>query len=211
MNFAKPLLVVVEGIDGAGKSTLAANLSLMLADRGHPSLVIRPLAGDQVLLDSVHAAHADASPGPALEDAYQRFLGAYFSYRLLDSARVRIRPAISAGTTVICDRYIGSHRVNQRCFGTDVSAFDPLFARLPQADVTIYLRVPVQVASERLQRRVLSGAGDHRGFLAAAATAFEGFAARERWTVVDGTLPEQTIRESGLAAVGNIDSPSAVC
>jgi dTMP kinase len=193
-------LIAIEGIDGSGKSTLAAGLADALRAMGTQTLLLRPLEPESCLLPALRASHARVAPDLQLSAAREAFLAAYFGYRLIRSAECDIRPALASGSTVICDRYVGSHRVNQKCFGQEVGVFEPLFRSLPTA-LTLFVQVPVAVAAERLARRHAVGAGDGLAFAIMAASQFEELAAAERWTVLDGTCAASRLVAAAIASI----------
>jgi dTMP kinase len=199
-------LIAIEGIDGSGKSTLAAGLADALRGMGTETVLVRPLEPEPFLVPAIRASHARVGPDVHLTAAREAFLAAYFGYRLMKSAECDIRPALADGSTVICDRYVGSHRVNQKCFGQDVRVFEPLFRSLPIA-LTLFVRVDVTVAAERLARRRAVGAGDGLAFAIMAASHFEELAAAERWTVLDGTFP---VSELVAAAISDTQTIATV-
>jgi dTMP kinase len=155
-------LVVIEGLDGAGKNTVAGALSAALADRGaavarfafpryaadvHAELARDALygrAGD--LADSVH--------GMALMFALDR-----------RAAADELRAALAAHDVVLVDRYVASNaaygaaRLHQDAGGgfvewvraTEVERFG-----VPVPQRQLLLAVPEDVAADRAQRRGLA-------------------------------------------------------
>ena len=102
-------LITVAGIDGAGKSTLAAALHGALKDAGHDAVLIgkhtTEVPADAALsayLDSLNAIvyRRDQAVGAACGDHYWLFaLAAWYSLQ----DRLVIQPALQAGTHVILD------------------------------------------------------------------------------------------------------------
>lgn len=102
-------LLAVAGIDGAGKSTLAAGLCSTLNHMGHPTILVGKHTVDvpsndelSPYLDAVNAVvyRRPPSVGPACGDLYWLFALAAW-YALLD--QLIVRPALHAGTHVILD------------------------------------------------------------------------------------------------------------
>jgi dTMP kinase len=196
---SRPLFLVVEGVDGSGKSTLAAAMAERFRSQGRPVELVRPLAPDRRLLEDVRAVDAALDPGGQdLRAVRDNFLAGYFSYRLAVAAVITILPSLARGVTVIADRYVGSHRVNQGVFGADLGASQELLRRLPRPDVTYLLRVPVAVALQRLSARRDKGVGDNQAFITSAVSRFDDLASRCAWRVLDGTLPAEAVVEAAM-------------
>ena len=143
------LLIVLEGVDGAGKSTLQAGLAAFFEALGHTVKLSRePTAGPH---------------GQALRDAARtKRLPAEQELALLLADRVEhvdalIRPALSAGYVVILDRYYFSTVAYQGAAGIDrqrVLDLNEAFA--PKPDALLILDLPVPDALARIAAR---GAG----------------------------------------------------
>jgi dTMP kinase len=101
------LFMTFEGGEGAGKSTQVTRLAAALRARGHSVLVTREPGG---------TAAAEAMRGVLLDatfhlDAMTQFL--LFTAARRDHLEKVIRPALAAGSIVLCDRYIDSTRAYQ--------------------------------------------------------------------------------------------------
>ncbi len=97
------VFITFEGGDGAGKSTQVARLAQELERRGHAPLVLREPGGTavgegvrRILLDPSHAGMT----------AEAELL--LFAASRAQLTREVIRPALDAGTVVLCDRYADS-------------------------------------------------------------------------------------------------------
>ena len=146
----KPLFVVVEGPEGAGKSTLAGWLVTRLEAEGWSVVAVREPGGTPV----AEAARKVALTSPdALTPESELFL--MLAARADLVTRV-IRPALAAGQVVIADR-----------FDLSTLAYQVAGAGLPRAevevanrlatgdlipDITLVLDVPVEVGRARQRR-----------------------------------------------------------
>jgi dTMP kinase len=156
-------LVTVCGLDGSGKSTVIDEALAILRRNGTaPPERLRPLAGDGELVDAVSEVYKQAGRPPSPDGC--DFFGAYFSH-VLAASGVTIRRLLDGGTSLVCDRYLASHLANQRAFGNDLTAYEPLLATLPKPHVAFYVDVPVEAALERIRARGTRGRGDDPVFL----------------------------------------------
>jgi dTMP kinase len=162
-------LIAVVGIDGAGKSTLAAALCKTLMRMGHETI----LAGKQTVdvpsdedlsqyLDAVNAVvyRRKASVGQACGDHYWLF--ALAAWHSLQDRHV-VRPALQAGVHVILDN---SHHKTVARYSLSPEVTDGLagqaFAHLSAPDVILFLRVSAEEALRR-KRTFTSLEAGHAG------------------------------------------------
>ena len=168
------MFIVVEGLDGAGKSTQVARLKDWLRERGD--------------LEYIHFPRYDA---PVYGGLISRFLQGRFGANdavhpqlvaLLfaedrHGAAPQLREALAAGKTVLLDRYVysniayqcakmadpaGREELRQWILDTEFGDFG-----LPRPDVNLFLDVPISFVASRLtanradgDRSYLAGAQD---------------------------------------------------
>ncbi|HPA18266.1 MAG TPA: dTMP kinase [Verrucomicrobiae bacterium] len=101
--------ITLEGSEGCGKSTQAAILARRLRDAGHPVIETRepggtPLGEEIRHLLKFHAASRGMCPEAEL---------LLFSASRAQLVRDVIRPALAAGTLIICDRFLDSSTMYQ--------------------------------------------------------------------------------------------------
>jgi dTMP kinase len=142
-------LITLEGGEGAGKSTQAGLLANALVEQGVPVLRTREpggAPGAEALRTLLLAGEVSFCPRA------ETLL--YFGARAEHVART-IRPALEAGTWVVCDRFYDSTMAYQGYgLGVDRGMIATLIGMVEvHPDVTIVLDVSVQVAVERQVRR----------------------------------------------------------
>jgi len=186
--------ITLEGGEGAGKSTQAHRLVARLQAAGWPAIETREPGGSpgaeairQVLLSG--AAAALGPTGEAL----------LFSAARIDHLERTIRPALAAGSCVVCDRFADSTRAYQGARGAIDVGFirdlEHLVVGATKPDLTLIIDLPVELGLARAAaRRAPTASADrferealafHQGVRAA----FLDIAAGEpeRCAVVDGT------------------------
>jgi dTMP kinase len=140
--------IVVEGIDGSGKTTLAARLARHLEGRGRRVVRAREPGGTRLgekiralLLD---ARHSEMAPLTEL------FLYMASRAQLLEEV---IRPALRAGRDVVCDRYYYSTAAYQGAAGRvgveGVLELAERIARFERPDLVAVLDLPPRAARAR--------------------------------------------------------------
>lgn len=147
---APGLLVVVEGTDGAGKTTLVNGLSAALRASGHKVFsTFQPTPSARAT--EVFRGFAErGGDDPAIHRAlYLVTLG-----DRLYHARATILPRLEAGETVICDRYIYTTVANALARGQHFDGwFQDTVALLPKPDLALLAHSPVDVAVQRIRQR----------------------------------------------------------
>jgi dTMP kinase len=137
--------VVLEGIDGAGKSGQARRLAAALRARGARVIETRePTDGEWGRRYRAWArGELDATP--------EQVLGFFVEDRRAH-LRDLIRPRLEAGEWVVCDRYVASTLAYQAAQGIDRERLRSIFAvpEFPSPDLVLWLRLPVAQAVERL-------------------------------------------------------------
>jgi thymidylate kinase len=161
--------ITVTGIDGAGKSTLAARLHQSLNDAGHPAILVgkhTTVAPDPELsayLDKLNEVvyRRDARVGQACGDHY--WLLALAAWYTLQDQFV-IQPALAAGTHVILDnahhKILARYAVNPQI---PTVLTEQVFAHLTEPDLTIFLRIGAREALHRKQGEFTSLETGHSG------------------------------------------------
>ncbi len=137
--------VVLEGIDGAGKSEQARRLATWLRGRGERAVETRePTNG-------VWGQRYRAWARGDVQAESEEVLGFFMQDRSEHVERV-IRPALEEGAIVVCDRYVASTLAYQAAQGLDrdLVAKRVERERFPEPDLALWLRLPVVQALERL-------------------------------------------------------------
>ncbi len=146
------LFITLEGLDGSGKTTQLKRLAAWMQKRGTAAVVTRQPGGTatgdrirELLLDSRSAGLA-----PLAEMALM------FADRAQAIAEI-IEPALTAGKTVLCDRFTDSTEAYQgggRELGSDlILAMHRLICGDLQPHLTLLLLPSLEVSLKRARRR----------------------------------------------------------
>jgi dTMP kinase len=200
------VLITVEGIDGAGKTTLVAALADALRRRGRPVEVLREPGGVEL-----------AERLRALVTRAQYEVGARAEALIYAAARAqlvdeRLRPLLAEGRTVLLDRFVDSSLAYQgggRALGVDVVRQLNAFATGGlEPDRTLLLRLDPAAGLARVGAR-LEGFDrlerERLEFWTAVAAAYDELAAAEpqRIAVIDAEQPPDRVLAEALAQLGD--------
>ena len=144
----KGTFITFEGCEGAGKSTQIRLLSQYLAERGKECVVTRE-PGGSAISEAIRAVILDGKNTAMTDECEALLYAAARAQHLSDT----VLPALEAGKTVLCDRYIfssfayqGYGRGLDMGFLRAVNSF-ALQGHMP--DITLFLDIPPRSAFER--------------------------------------------------------------
>jgi len=142
--------LVIEGTEGAGKTTLAAALAARLRTAGAELVLVRE-PGGTVLAERIRDILLD--PGYPIEPASELFL--FLAARADLVARV-IRPALAAGRTVLADRFqLSTEAYQGGGRGLDVTLVREANRASTgglEPDLTLVLDLPPEIGFERIRQ-----------------------------------------------------------
>ncbi len=209
LSAAPGLFVTFEGGEGAGKSTQIRLLAEALRARGLTVLMTREPGGSSGAEAVRHVLLSGAAEPYGI-----RMEAMLFAAARSDHVEELIRPALAAGTVVLCDRFMDSSRVYQGITGNLEQPFVEALERVAingvMPDCTIIFDLPAAIGMERARKR---GAGEsetpdrfEREELETHEKRREAFldiAEREplRCRVVDATKAQEVIAAEVLAIV----------
>ena len=199
--------IALEGGEGAGKSTQARLLADTLRQRGEEVVVTREPGGTPgaEAIRSLLLSTEGEGWGPRAE-------ALLFAAARSDHVERLIRPALSRGAWVICDRFVDSSRAYQGGAGglsdDDVLALHRIGSEGFLPDVTLLIDVSPKVAAARLAARDgdrpdrIGGRGAE--YHARVAAAFDRMARAEpeRFCRIDGDGSPEATHLQVLTALG---------
>ena len=200
-------LITIEGLDGAGKSTLAHGLVEALNERGvHVELLREP--GGVALSEQIRTLVKD--PRTTVSARAEALLYAAARAQLVHE---RVRPLLARGQCVLLDRFVDSSLAYQgagRALGiARVRAINELATDGLTPDRTLLLAIAPAVGRARRDTRGephdrLEREGER--FFATIAAAYEQLAAAEprRIRTIDATQPPERVLARALAEIEDL-------
>jgi dTMP kinase len=200
-------LITLEGIDGAGKKTLAAGLRQALTTRGHDVHLLREPGGVRAA-ERIRELVKD--PDSLIGSRAEALLYAAARAQLVEEA---LRPLLARGTLVLLDRFVDSSLAYQgagRGLGIEqVQAINAFATGDLIPDRTLLLRLPAEQARARSRDRLtppdrLEREADE--FFARIVAAYDELAAAEptRIAVIDASGDRAQVLADALTAVANL-------
>ena len=203
-------LITIEGLDGAGKTTLVAGLTRELAARGRELMVLREPGGVE-LSERIRALVKD--PELAVDPRAEALLYAAARAQLVAEQLV---PLLESGQWVLLDRFVDSSLAYQgagRGLGVEeIRALNRFATGGLAPDRTLLLRIDARAglaragergeAADRLEREQLA-------FFEAIGAAYDALAAAEpeRFAVIDAAQAPAVVLADCLAALEPLLQP----
>ena len=204
---ARGRLITIEGLDGAGKSTLAEGLARELGARGIAVELLREPGGVEA---SERIRSLVKDPALAISPRAEALLYAAARAQLVEE---RLAPLLEEGRLVLLDRFLDSSLAYQgagRELGVEAVREINRFAIAGiEPDRTLLLRIAPSVGRERQRGRSLEPdrlEREDESFFERIAAAYDELARREpdRVRALDATLPSAAVLEEALAAVEDL-------
>jgi dTMP kinase len=197
------MIIAIEGIDGAGKTTQVRLLCDVLTKFGVPAHPVKMAlfvsSGYKYYRETLQQLKSRDKP---------LGLGLLSSLVALQTAHIineEILPLHDKGEIVVCDRYLIGGLTYLRSLGAPAEAYLALADMAPRADLTVMLRIPLAVSIQRCQERSGLLTGDRLEHLKQIFDEFKDISERVD-LAIDGTLPREEITEHIVANCGAVQS-----
>jgi dTMP kinase len=203
---ARGLFITLEGIEGAGKSTVARSICEWLGKRGTGAVLTREPGGTPL---------AERVRQIVLERGQERLPAATETLLMFAARGIHvenlIRPALERGDCVVCDRFTDASRAYQGAGrGVDPQWIESLADQVLgdlRPDCTLLLDLPVSVGLERARSRQ-AGAADRfeaeaQAFFERVRAGYLELARREpkRIHVIDAAVPLAAVERQVVAVL----------
>ena len=165
------MFIVLEGVDGSGKSTQIANLREMFAQRGIPTEYLHFPRFDAPYFGELIARFLRGELG-SVEQVDPYIVAMLYAGDRRDAATM-IREWIQQGKVVICDRYVYSN-IGYQCAKVAsaeereklrewILSLEYDYFAIPRPDVSLFLDVPFAFTKRKLLQEQREG--DYRAYL----------------------------------------------
>ncbi|UPT72777.1 MAG: dTMP kinase [Elusimicrobiota bacterium] len=138
-------LIVVEGLDGSGKSTQMELLKEELESRGL-KVVVTAWNSSEMISDAVRQAKREHAMTP-------KTFSLLHASDLADRLDKTILPALQEGSIVLADRWFFTALARDHVRGMDRKWLRRLYEFAPRPDLTLYYKLPVATAIGRVLAR----------------------------------------------------------
>jgi dTMP kinase len=142
----KGIFIVIEGLDGSGKTTQAILLAKKLSQSYNVMLTAEPSQGKIGTFIRESCLYEDKRLPTEAE-------ALLFAADRIDHIEKEIKPAVEEGKLVICDRYVYSSIAYQGSAGLSLDWIKTINARALQPDFSVFIDVTPEHVLERLQRK----------------------------------------------------------
>lgn len=184
-------LIIVEGIDGSGKSTQIALLHRWLLAQGHKVFFTE--------WNSSALVRRSLRRGKKKDLLTPTTFSVLHAVDFADRLTFKIIPPLKAGMIVLADRYVYTAFGRDVARGVDTEWVRALYSFAPKPDLAMYFRVPIEVSLQR----ILSGrtklkyheAGMDLGLSPEPAESFRLFQSRVL------VIYDELVREFGLEVI----------
>ena len=142
----KGIFLVIEGLDGSGKTTQAILLAERLSKSHQVMLTAEPSKG-KIGTFIRESCLYEQTRLPTEAEAL------LFAADRIEHMQKELKPALNEGKLVICDRYVYSSLAYQGSAGLSLDWIKTINARALQPDFSLFLDVSPERVLERLQRK----------------------------------------------------------
>jgi dTMP kinase len=207
LGVATGRLITVEGLDGAGKTTLVAGLTRELAARGRELMVLREPGGVEL---SEHIRELVKDPELPVDPRAEALLYAAARAQLVAEQLV---PLLESGEWVLLDRFVDSSLAYQgagRGLGVEaVAELNDFATGSITPDRTLLLRLDPHTARARQQKRLVAPdrlEQEEQTFFETIAAAYDELAAADpqRFRVLDADDTPQNVLTLAQIALADL-------
>lgn len=192
----KGLLIVFEGLDQSGKQTQAERLKAEIEKRGRQGVLLDfPSYETHIGKEIDEGLHGGREYGP---DVMQLL---YIANRY--EKKPEIERMLTAGTVVVCDRYLASSIAYGESQGLDADWLREIQRYLPPPDLTILLDIAPETAAGRKRTNRDKYERD-LALLSRVRESYRRQAQAPAWRLFDGERPKELVAADVLTAVARL-------
>jgi len=185
------LLIAVEGIDGAGKTTIANHLCDFISKKGYKCVVLKE-PSESIYGRMIKSLKSRPDPETEME--------LFLKDREMD-VKDRILPALEEGKIVIMDRYYYSNIAYQSARGLNADRIRELNEKIaPKPDLVILLDLSPSKALERIKNREKLSIFEEKDYLEKVRQKFREIA-DDRTVIIDAEMDLEFVKKEAEKAV----------
>jgi dTMP kinase len=185
----KGVFIVIEGLDGSGKTTQA---KLLVEKLKNAVFTTEPSTGKIGAFIRESCLYEDKRLPTEAE-------ALLFAADRIEHCQKEVKPALDVGKIVVCDRYIYSSLAYQGSAGLSLDWIKTINARALQPDFCVFIDVPPERVLERLQRK--KSVMETLETQQKVREVYLKFAAKGELVLVDGDKPVEDVSEDLYAKV----------
>jgi dTMP kinase len=188
----KGAFIVIEGLDGSGKTTQAKLLAAKLKKSHHALYTAEPSQGKIGKFIRQKILYGDTRPPTSME-------ALLFAADRIDHLQTEVLPLTEKGCLVICDRYVYSSLAYQGSAGLSQDWIAAINQHAQKPDFALFIDVAPETVLNRLRRK--------KSIMETLETQqkvreiYLKYVANGDLTLVDGDKPKKAVAEQVLAAV----------
>jgi dTMP kinase len=142
----KGFFIVIEGLDGSGKTTQAKTLARKLRKSHNAVFTAEPSRGKIGTFIRNRILYGQTRPPVSVE-------ALLFAADRIDHIQSEVQPAIDEGKLVVSDRYVYSSLAYQGSAGLNLEWIETINQLAQKPDLAIFIDVAPEVVLERLKRK----------------------------------------------------------
>ena len=188
----KGAFIVVEGLDGSGKTTQAKLLTARLSRSRRAVYTQEPSNGNIGAFIRNHVLYG-ANRVPTVVEAL------LFAADRIDHVQNEVQPALNLGMVVVSDRYVYSSLAYQGSAGLSLDWIETINGHALKPDLALFIDVAPEVVLQRLKRRksVMENLETQRKVR----EIYQKFVEKGELVRIDGGKPKSNVAEEVFAAV----------
>lgn len=189
------LLIAVEGIDGAGKTTLARGIVKRIQDKGMLA---------HYTMEPTHNLIGELIRSLTIEYRDPRIEALLYAADRLHHYLNEIKVKLDEGYIVVVDRYIYSSIAYQGALGAPIDWIRLLNRYVPKPHLAFYIDIPIDVALKRIKTsRLKHSFYEEPGILERARRIYLDLVSQGELILLDGTKPPEIIIDKALGIIEN--------
>jgi len=190
------VLIVIEGIDGAGKTTVAREITRMLVSRGYRAIyTYEPY--ESPFAEALVRVKEKSIDNPLIDALAMACDRAYH-------VEVVVKPAMERGEVVVMDRYYYSTIAYQGAMGVDTEWLRIINNAFPKPDLAIYLDIEPEEGLKRIRTTGRWGFYEKKGLLEAARRIYLELVRRGELVLIDARRPLELVVSDTWRYVENL-------